>query len=169
LLFTSCPAIIKVCTYFFYFLRGNSLKLCMVAYHHVENRLSFQHIYRTIFEWVIALFLQLKFWVPFPPIEKCTLCDQVCQWLAAGWKAFLRFPPTTKTDYNDIIVESGVNHQKPKAALLVASMCLDFKIHEKQLWNGVIQQILSFGLVSIKDFIFEHWILCRVKFAYRLR
>jgi hypothetical protein len=43
-----------------------------------------------------------------------------------------------------------------QAALLVASMCLDFKIHEKQLWNGVIQQILSFGLVSIKDFIFEH-------------
>ena len=32
-------------------------------------------------------------------------------------------------------------------------MCLDFSVHEKQLWNGVIQQLLSFGLVSL---------LCRI-------
>lgn len=36
-----------------------------------------------------------------------------------------------------------------QAALLAAGMCLDFKVHEKQLWNGVLQQLLSFELVSL--------------------
>ncbi|CAC5425573.1 KNTC1 [Mytilus coruscus] len=43
-------------------------------------------------------------------------------------------------------------HQK-SAALLVAGMCLDFKVHEKQLWNGVLQQILSFELMENLEYI----------------
>lgn len=45
------------------------------------------------------------------------------------------------------------HYHQQSAALLVASMCLDFKIHDKQLWNGVIQQILSFGLLENLEYI----------------
>ncbi|CAG2235520.1 KNTC1 [Mytilus edulis] len=43
-------------------------------------------------------------------------------------------------------------HQK-SAALLAAGMCLDFKVHEKQLWNGVLQQLLSFELMENLEYI----------------
>jgi len=41
----------------------------------------------------------LMLWVRIPLMARCTtLCDKVCQWLAAGWwfSPVLRFPPPIK-------------------------------------------------------------------------
>lgn len=31
--------------------------------------------------------------------------------------------------------------------MLVAGLCLDYKIYDIQIWNGVLQQLVHFGLV----------------------
>lgn len=31
--------------------------------------------------------------------------------------------------------------------MLVAALCLDYKIYDVQIWNGVLQQLVHFGLV----------------------
>ena len=50
-------------------------------------------------------------------VPDTTLCDKVCQWLAAGQWFSLGTPvsSTNKTDRQDIteIVESGVKHHSP--------------------------------------------------------
>ena len=35
-----------------------------------------------------------------------------------------------------------------QAVRLVADLCLDNSIHDPQLWNSVLQQLLAFGMVS---------------------
>ena len=35
-----------------------------------------------------------------------------------------------------------------QAVRLVADLCLDNNIHDPQLWNSVLQQLLAFGMVS---------------------
>lgn len=34
-----------------------------------------------------------------------------------------------------------------QASMLVAGLCLDYKIYDVQIWNGVLQQLVHFGLV----------------------
>ena len=34
-----------------------------------------------------------------------------------------------------------------QASMLVAALCLDYKVYDTQIWNGVLQQLVHFGLV----------------------
>ncbi|XP_060066051.1 kinetochore-associated protein 1-like [Ylistrum balloti] len=46
------------------------------------------------------------------------------------------------------------NHRHQKtAALLVASLCLDYNIHDLQLWTSVLQQLHSFQLLSPLEYV----------------
>jgi hypothetical protein len=62
----------------------------------------------------------LMLWVRIPFRERCTpLCDQVCQWLAAGrWFSLITpVSSTNKTDHHDIteiLLKVALNTTKPK-------------------------------------------------------
>ena len=65
-----------------------------------------------------------------------TLCDKVCQWLAAGWW----FSPGTlvsskkknwRPQYNKNIVESGIKHNNPNP--MVHMFCLDITVTPEPL------------------------------------
>jgi len=63
----------------------------------------------------------LMLWVRIPPSARCTtLCDKVCQWLAAGlW--FSPGPFINKTDLHDIteiLLKVALNTIKPKPNLI---------------------------------------------------
>ncbi|OWF43847.1 kinetochore-associated protein 1-like [Mizuhopecten yessoensis] len=48
------------------------------------------------------------------------------------------------------------NHRHQKtAALLVASLCLDYNIHDLQLWTSVLQQLHSFQLLSPLEYVLK--------------
>jgi len=67
---------------------------------------------------IIQVFCDLKvqeipLWVWIPLMARCTWCNKVCQWLAAGrWFCPGTRPPVSSTDYwySWNIVESGVKH-----------------------------------------------------------
>lgn len=44
------------------------------------------------------------------------------------------------------------SHQK-SASMLVAALCLDYKIYDVQIWNGVLQQLVHFGLMEQLEYV----------------
>ncbi|XP_062607681.1 kinetochore-associated protein 1-like, partial [Saccostrea cucullata] len=44
------------------------------------------------------------------------------------------------------------SHQK-SACMLVAALCLDYKIYDVQIWNGVLQQLVHFGLMDQLEYV----------------
>ena len=52
-----------------------------------------------------------------------------------------------------------------QASMLVAALCLDYKVYDTQIWNGVLQQLVHFGLVRHPLLFILSWIL-RMKIFY---
>ena len=46
-----------------------------------------------------------------------------------------------------------------QASMLVAALCLDYKVYDTQIWNGVLQQLVHFGLVRPPLLFILSWIL----------
>ncbi|XP_022332534.2 kinetochore-associated protein 1-like [Crassostrea virginica] len=44
------------------------------------------------------------------------------------------------------------SHQK-SASMLVAALCLDYKVYDTQIWNGVLQQLVHFGLMEQLEYV----------------
>ena len=92
----------------------------------------------------------LKSWVWFPIMVRCTLCEKVCQSLAAGqW-----FSPgtpasfTNKTDFNDWNI--GVNHHNSNPF-----SSLNRNKRDVEVWSIVIDQSRNKSDVDVWSIIIE--------------
>ena len=64
--------------------------------------------------------LTLRVWIPLGPcVLDTTLCDEVCQWLAAGFLRILQFPsPTDRNDISEILLKVAFKYHHPNPFFL---------------------------------------------------
>ncbi|XP_071504367.1 kinetochore-associated protein 1-like [Diadema antillarum] len=44
------------------------------------------------------------------------------------------------------------NHE-PRSIRLIANLCLEYKVHDKNLWNSILQQLQKFGLLAYLQYV----------------
>ncbi|XP_049618952.1 kinetochore-associated protein 1 isoform X1 [Syngnathus scovelli] len=89
---------------------------------------------------------QLK--IPREDLDNYLKCYIFVSWLEA-----LNIPYTVRSFLSSpkegLIKGLWKNHShEPQAVCLVADLCLEYKVYDPQLWNGLLQKMLCFNLIS---------------------
>ncbi|XP_078000948.1 kinetochore-associated protein 1-like [Glandiceps talaboti] len=60
----------------------------------------------------------------------------------------------TKCNKEELVRRIWRNHShEPKAVKLISDLCLDNKIYDIQLWNGVLQQLMVFSMINYLHYV----------------
>ena len=104
--------------------------------------------------------LPLKLWVRIPlrrGVLDLTLCDKLCQWLAAGRWFSSGTTSTNKTGRHWNIVESGIDHPNPNPCLYELFPLEEHKIwlNEEQMEKHIILTCICVICRCFKSFIYK--------------
>jgi len=93
-----------------------------------------------------------------------TLCDKVCQWIAAGQWFSLVTPvsSTNKTDHQDlteILLKVALNNIKPNQSIRIEEVSFSIKVFELHILKLSVEQMISFRSITMNHYIWLIYIV----------